>query len=191
MIHAIHIKLKDGRDGIVREVRVEDADGLRDTLLAVTHAGIGVVRLPNERTKYIDDPISAIKDYQPGGEHGGSRGCMIVGEVNGRIVAEGTIRRMSPTRLRHIAHIGLSVHPEFQELGLGRAVMHGLLEWARTIRDPSMPDISRVDLAVFADNVRAVRLYESLGFVREGVRRNFIRYEDGRYEDDLIMALLL
>jgi putative acetyltransferase len=44
---------------------------------------------------------------------------------------------------------------------------------------------------VLAENTRAVALYESLGFAREGVRARFVRHPDGRYEDDLIMTLAL
>ena len=35
---------------------------------------------------------------------------------------------------------------------------------------------------------RAIALYESLGFVTEGVRRNFIALDDGGFADDLLMA---
>jgi RimJ/RimL family protein N-acetyltransferase len=50
--------------------------------------------------------------------------------------------------------------------------------------------MERVELHVFAENVRARRLYESLGFVVEGTcpRRDKV---DGQYRDDIMMALVL
>ena len=191
MPRAQTIILKDGRTGIIRPVQESDAQGVADTILAVGRAGVGVVRSPAEMGVYTDDPLANVRKFLPGGDNGGARGQMFVALIDHRVVGEGTIRRMSPTRLRHIAHIGLSVHPDSQQLGLGRALMNAMLDWARTVRDPKLPNLARIDLAVFADNTRAVALYRSLGFEVEGVRTRFIRYEDGRETDDLIMALMI
>ena len=49
--------------------------------------------------------------------------------------------------------------------------------------------IERVELTVYVSNKRAIRLYESVGFVREGVKRKG-RKLDGVYEDVLMMAKL-
>jgi putative acetyltransferase len=49
--------------------------------------------------------------------------------------------------------------------------------------------ILRIELTVFADNQRAIALYESCGFRREGLHRGFA-LRHGRYEDVLTMARL-
>jgi RimJ/RimL family protein N-acetyltransferase len=41
-----------------------------------------------------------------------------------------------------------------------------------------------------AHNERAIRLYERMGFEREGIRRRALRV-DGEWVDELFMALLL
>ena len=46
-------------------------------------------------------------------------------------------------------------------------------------------------MSVLSDNQRALNLYESLSFVREGVRKRFVRRPDGREVDDILMSLLL
>ena len=48
--------------------------------------------------------------------------------------------------------------------------------------------LERLELNVLADNHRAVKLYESVGFVLEGTRRGAFRFEDGRVVDDHMMA---
>lgn len=45
----------------------------------------------------------------------------------------------------------------------------------------------RLELTVFADNERAVHLYESLGFEREGIRRK-AAVRNGVYMDEIAMA---
>lgn len=49
--------------------------------------------------------------------------------------------------------------------------------------------LHRVELGVFAFNPRAIRVYEKVGFVREGVRRDAFAF-DGEYVDEIIMAIL-
>jgi RimJ/RimL family protein N-acetyltransferase len=49
--------------------------------------------------------------------------------------------------------------------------------------------LERLWLTTDADNVIAQHLYESIGFRREGVARHAY-YQDGRYQDDVRMAIL-
>jgi RimJ/RimL family protein N-acetyltransferase len=49
--------------------------------------------------------------------------------------------------------------------------------------------LNRIQLEVFAYNARAIRAYEKAGFVIEGRRRQ-IAFHDGRFHDDLVMAVL-
>jgi RimJ/RimL family protein N-acetyltransferase len=50
-------------------------------------------------------------------------------------------------------------------------------------------NIHRVYLSVLADNARAIRLYERIGFRHEGVQREAV-FKCGRYIDLLTMAAL-
>jgi RimJ/RimL family protein N-acetyltransferase len=43
-------------------------------------------------------------------------------------------------------------------------------------------NLHRVQLTVFAYNARAIALYEKLGFVREGVYREFLHRDGVRYD---------
>ncbi|WLQ44000.1 GNAT family protein [Streptomyces laculatispora] len=49
--------------------------------------------------------------------------------------------------------------------------------------------LDRITAEVFADNPRSVRMFENLGFVREGVMRESIQ-RDGQRVDELIFGLL-
>jgi putative acetyltransferase len=59
------------------------------------------------------------------------------------------------------------------------------VEWAR-----STGIVTRLELRVFTRNATAVRLYERFGFATEGVCRRAV-FREGRYEDNLLMSLLL
>jgi putative acetyltransferase len=85
-------------------------------------------------------------------------------------------------RRRHAMNLGICVHPQGQGLGLGWALMTALLDYA-----DRWGQVLRVQLHVYADNERAIRLYQSLGFEVEGrLRGESLR--DGVYVDTLCMA---
>jgi ribosomal protein S18 acetylase RimI-like enzyme len=79
--------------------------------------------------------------------------------------------------------VGIGILPQWRERGVGRRLMERTLEAARTF------PLARVELAVRADNARAITLYGKLGFEVEG-RRQRAMLVDGVYYDDIIMALL-
>src|SRR5437667_10809661 len=51
--------------------------------------------------------------------------------------------------------------------------------------------LHRVQLTVVADNHRAIRLYEKVGFQREGLKRENYLGEDGKCHDEVEMGILL
>lgn len=87
-------------------------------------------------------------------------------------------------RRRHVMTLGISVAPEAQGQGVGRALMAAMLDYA-----DRWAQVLRVELQVYADNHRAIALYESLGFRHEG-RHIGYALRDGRYVDSLSMARL-
>jgi len=79
---------------------------------------------------------------------------------------------------------GLAVAPDHQGRGLGRALVQAALDAARE------RGARKVTLRVLAPNTAARALYESCGFVVEGVRRDEF-FLDGRYVDDVLMARMI
>jgi RimJ/RimL family protein N-acetyltransferase len=52
-----------------------------------------------------------------------------------------------------------------------------------------MMNLQRIELEVYADNARAVHVYEKVGFRLEGTRRHAV-FKRGRYHDMHVMGLL-
>ncbi len=106
----------------------------------------------------------------------------MVAEVRGEVIGCGNINGFDLPRRRHAVSIGLSVIAPYQGMGIGDRMMAELLEHAEV-----RLGAERIELQVFADNDRAIRLYEKHGFVREGVLR-CDAWRDGGYADSLVMA---
>ncbi|MBI3001676.1 MAG: ribosomal protein S18-alanine N-acetyltransferase [Deltaproteobacteria bacterium] len=76
----------------------------------------------------------------------------------------------------------LAVHPAHRRQGIGRALLRAVIEEARR------EGLQRITLEVRKSNEAAQRLYQSLGFVSQGVRKGYYS-DDG--EDAVIMVLEL
>ena len=69
--------------------------------------------------------------------------------------------------------------------GLGTRLLSASIDWLFTATDAN-----RLDLEVFVDNTRARRAYEKLGFLTEGVLRDWIRMSNGAFRTMVMMSLL-
>jgi ribosomal protein S18 acetylase RimI-like enzyme len=93
------------------------------------------------------------------------------------------IERLQLEGFRHVGRLGMGLLPDYRRQGIGRRLALAAISAARAA------GIERIELEVFATNIGAIRLYEELGFLREGVKHQ-ARKLDGGYDDNILMALL-
>lgn len=176
--------LKNGERGLLRASTAEDAGAVYDIERAIVEQGVGVVRtLASMPPREIF--IQQYQHIMPSSFRDDRGLSLLACLADGTPGANGTVKRLGPDLVDHVALLSVGVHPSQQGLGLGRHVMRGLLDWAQQV------EIQRIELYVRADNERAISLYHSLGFVTEGRRRCFHRTPQGQWRDDLVMGLLL
>jgi RimJ/RimL family protein N-acetyltransferase len=84
----------------------------------------------------------------------------------------------------HCGRLGMGVHKDYRRRGIGKRLIE------RTIARAKEKGLERIELEVFASNRPAIRFYERVGFVMEGVKRK-ARKIDGAYDDLIGMALLV
>ena len=101
-----------------------------------------------------------------------------------RVVGNIALVASQSPRRPHSAEIAMAVHDDWQGQGLGYALLSEALQLA----DKWM-DLRRVELEVYVDNERGVKLYERCGFVIEGTFKKYA-YRDGQYVDVYAMARL-
>ena len=89
-------------------------------------------------------------------------------------------------KLIEMKHLfGISIDEAWWGLGIGRALTEACIECARAA------GYVQLELGVVADNVRAVSLYKSVGFVEYGRNPKGFLTRDGRYQENLHMRLEL
>jgi L-phenylalanine/L-methionine N-acetyltransferase len=116
--------------------------------------------------------------------HLGEASQLLVAEVDGRVVGNLGLDLFRAMRRRHVAGMGMSVHDDFQNRGVGNALMKAMVELA-----DDWLALERIELEVYVDNLAAIHLYEKYGFVKEGVGRRFAR-RPGGFVDAYYMARL-
>jgi [ribosomal protein S5]-alanine N-acetyltransferase len=82
------------------------------------------------------------------------------------------------------AEFGITIHESQWEKGFGGQATSAVLEFGF-----SQLNLNKVSLTVLANNGRAIKLYEHMGFRQDGVLREE-QFRDGRYVDMLLMSIL-
>lgn len=102
-----------------------------------------------------------------------------------RLVGEIHAARIGPRQFAHVwSDLTVVVDPAYQGQQVGSRLFQALFDAA----DALTPPVTRIELVARSGNRGALRLYERLGFVREGCFRGRVRLPDGRTEDDIPMA---
>lgn len=70
-------------------------------------------------------------------------------------------------------------------LGIGGKIMQTLIECAK------LGEFEQIELNVAEKNERAIKMYESFGFIQTGKRLHTMKYEDGTYADFVDMIKFL
>jgi RimJ/RimL family protein N-acetyltransferase len=165
----------------MNEIRIvptvdEHVEGLNHCLDTVVREGryLGLLQAP---------PVEASRAFVRGVLEAGGVSLVAVDDA-GQVVGWCDVQRRPLEMFRHVGTLGIGMLPDVRGQGLGRRLMQAAIEAARG------QGMERIQLGVFASNTRAIALYESLGFVHEGLKRRARKFQ-GRYDDDVMMALFL
>ncbi|MEP7328423.1 MAG: GNAT family N-acetyltransferase [Betaproteobacteria bacterium] len=114
----------------------------------------------------------------------GPEDFLLVAEVKGEVVGNLGLHPAGRARRRHAASIGMSVRDDWQQRGVGTALLIAGLDVA-----DHWLNYVRIELTVYTDNVPALALYRKFGFGVEGTLISYA-YRNGRYVDAYAMARL-
>ena len=171
---------RDHTPATIRRGRLQDVDAIERLYRTVGATPGGIARTPDEvTTAYVQGFV----------EESLARGILLVAEIEGVTGLAGELHTYSST-LRVFKHVlgdlTVAVHPAAQGRGIGRKLFERLI--ATVLHE--QPDITRIELVTQETNQRALRLYEGIGFVREGRMPGRIRGPDGRLDADIPLAWL-
>jgi RimJ/RimL family protein N-acetyltransferase len=90
-------------------------------------------------------------------------------------------------RNEHILYLGgVAIHPDYIGKGFGRKMMLEIIDYCKN------HSVSRIELSVAVHNEKAIQLYESVGFIKEGVLKNYTYLKSkNQFIDEVLMSNLL
>lgn len=162
-----------------RTAQIEDWPKIKQLHLEVAKQKSGIARWEDEvtdeyvkhfMTKSLDSGLMIIAEHPEDPEQ-------VIGEIH---ASRSKIRVFNHL----MADLTIAVHPQFQRKKIGRTLFTIFLEEIATNRT----DIGKIELFTRESNIRAISLYQSLGFTIEGRLEMRIKTPDGNYEADVAMG---
>jgi L-phenylalanine/L-methionine N-acetyltransferase len=139
--------------------------------------------LPKVRWGTLRLPFTSQEFWRKRMENPSEDRTSIVAVLDGGVVGAASIWQ-NMGRRRHVGGVGMSVHDDFHQRGIGSALLAALIDAA-----DNWLDLKRLELTVYVDNTPAIGLYRKFGFEVEGTRRADA-FRDGKYVDSFEMARL-
>ncbi len=173
------ITLKNGSRATLRRLRESDAE-LVCVLFPKSHTESDFLNfMPGEFDWTPEREREFIREHdrQP-------HSILLCAQCGAELLALCGARQLPFRRFAHQAEIGITVFKAHWGIGLGRHMMEFLVAWSQ------VEGLRKLMLRVFEDNIRAIQLYRSLGFIEEGRLREDVLRSDGSYSDTILMARL-
>ncbi|MBA3954152.1 GNAT family N-acetyltransferase [Candidatus Dependentiae bacterium] len=160
---------------VIRPGNAQDRDNLKLLYRQVAAIPGGLARTADEITDDYIDKILA---------NALTKGLIFVAEYNGQLIGSLLKYKLEPKVFAHVLSEGsILVHPDFQGSGIGTNLFLALFKELEEHR----PDIYRVEIVARESNP-AIKLYERLGFKKEGRFEGRIKNSNGSFEADIPMA---
>ena len=105
----------------------------------------------------------------------------ILAEINGELVAEGSLHSEKKKRMSHTATIGITVRKKLWNKVIASIILRELIEFAK-----NTDVVSVISLEVRSDNVHAIHLYERAGFKKSGIYKDYMKIAESYYDVDLM-----
>lgn len=106
----------------------------------------------------------------------------VIAIVDGNVVGWCDITSLHRPVYAHCGELGIGVIAAYRGKGIGKALIHDALNKAKE------KGLERIELSVFKENQPAITLYQKIGFVIEGTKKNAVKIND-KYDDLVCMAL--
>ena len=158
----------------LRPARPEDADAIHALLAQVIGEGAFLMSVQPPEVEHYRQHLRGVLQL----------GAPVwVACASGRVIGWCDLHQRPNPEQQHVGRLGIGVARAWRGRGVGTALLQAVIDKAWRV------GFRRLELEVFVDNERAIRLYERHGFRREG-HHVAVRRESEGYRDSLTMALL-
>ena len=172
------IKLKDGRDALLRSPCEDDAEEMLRFITKASGETDFLLKYPEE---WADFSIEQEKAFLAGVCQDQNR-MMIACVVSGRIAGSCQISFRTGMKDRHRASVAIALLQEYWNQSIGTRMFEEMFRIAG-----ERGDVRQIELDFIEGNERACHLYEKMGFRITGVKPDAIRMRDGTFVNEYMM----
>jgi ribosomal protein S18 acetylase RimI-like enzyme len=153
----------------------EHIDGFRNCLDIVARERLYLAQVNAPSLEIVNEFIKTnIKNHIP----------QYVAITGNEIIGWCDVTPLKSVGFTHCGELGMGVHPQFRRKGIGEQLV------IKTINTSKEIGLERIELEVYKSNIPAIKLYEKIGFKKEGLKIKG-RKIDGKYDDVIEMALFI
>lgn len=177
-IKAKEVCLKNGQKIILRSPDMFDAEQLLEHMRKTSAETDFMSRYPEEITVSVEAQSRFLQMIENDADN-----FMLAAYLDDRMVGNAGVTRVRDNiKYRHRANFGISLREEVCGLGLGTLMLQEIFKIVKQTA------FEQLELTVFGDNLRAIGLYEKMGFAKTGVMPRAYRLKDGSYHDEVQMV---
>jgi len=162
----------------IKKLTSADSFGFLNLLLTLDNETKFMMLEPNERNVSSEDMTLRLSKIDE------TNSVLFGAFDDGNLVGYVNVLRGDANRIRHSAYIAMGILLSYTGQGIGKLLLNKVDEWARKY------GVTRLELTVMAHNENAIKLYEKMGFNKEGIKKNSILI-DGNYIDEYYMGKIL
>ena len=172
------ITLKNSKTVVIRQAKVSDAEDLLNCVKTYIPTSKYIPKLESEIKLTVDQEKDWINSFIVN-----DNSLLLVAEYEGKIIGNIDLTGNRRKIMEHTAVIGMGMLKEWQDIGLGTALLSAIIEWAK-----NNPILELIWLQVYTENESGLNLYRKMGFTENGIIKNFFK-QDNRYFHILTMSL--
>jgi RimJ/RimL family protein N-acetyltransferase len=163
---------------IIRECNNHDAEKFLQMLQQLDKETKFMLFEPGERKTTVEQMQKSIESIVK------SNSLQLVVEDKDKIVGFLLARRGTLQRNKLCAYIVIGILEKYRGRKIGQRLFMKMEEWAK------ISDIHRLELTVMTHNKAAIKLYEKMGFKKEGIKEKSL-VVDGKFVDEFYMAKII
>ena len=162
----------------IRGITVENSADFLELLFKLDKETQFMMLEPNERHTSFDDMQQYLStlDESMSALIGAFDGNNLVGYID--------VCRGNANRIKHSAYVIIGILLSHTGQGIGEMLFKKADEWA------VKHNIARLELTVMVHNINAIKLYEKVGFTKEGIKEKSMLI-NGHYVDEYYMGKIL
>jgi putative acetyltransferase len=170
-------KTKLGNEIVIREADTSDSKNMIDCIKSYLKSCF-IPLTTEEFNPTIEEQEKWISKFIEG-----KNDLLLVAEYNGQIIGNIDLTIHQRKMLSHTGFVGMGIHVDWQNQGIGSILMDKVIEWSE-----SRNDLEILWLQVFGNNEKGISIYKKKGFVEDGRQKDFIKNINGEYIDNVIMT---